>query len=130
MQGGLLVVLARQPFHHRREESVRAAREPTGDGCLPTDIAWGRSWAVGRLAVPTSSLISSSIATSEPFMMIWYKTILLTWQNESDTISRKVLKQIAVSELQPDETVDAVREARLLAKVNLIFKFKHIYIYC
>ena len=62
--------------------------------------------------------------------MIWYKTILLTWQNESDTISRKVLKQIAVSELQPDETVDAVREARLLAKVNLIFKFKHIYIYC
>ena len=33
-------------------------------------------------------------------------------------ICRKVLKQIAVSELQPDETVDAVREARLLAKVN------------
>ena len=31
---------------------------------------------------------------------------------------RKVLKQIAVSELQPDETVDAVREARLLAKVG------------
>lgn len=30
---------------------------------------------------------------------------------------RKVLKQIAVAELQPDETVDAVREARLLAKV-------------
>ena len=27
------------------------------------------------------------------------------------------MKQIAVSELQPDETVDAVREARLLAKV-------------
>ena len=33
-----------------------------------------------------------------------------------------MLKQIAVSELQPDETVDAVREARLLAKVSLIFK--------
>ena len=31
---------------------------------------------------------------------------------------RKVLKQIVVAELQPDETVDAVREARLLAKVN------------
>ena len=30
---------------------------------------------------------------------------------------RKVLKQITVAELQPDETVDAVREARLLAKV-------------
>ena len=30
---------------------------------------------------------------------------------------RKVLKQILVAELQPDETVDAVREARLLAKV-------------
>jgi len=28
-----------------------------------------------------------------------------------------VLKQIVVAELQPDETVDAVREARLLAKV-------------
>ena len=52
--------------------------------------------------------------------MSLYKTILLTWQNESHTISRKVLKQIAVSELQPDETVDAVREARLLAKVSLI----------
>ena len=32
---------------------------------------------------------------------------------------RKVLKQIAVTELQPDETVDAVREARLLAKVSV-----------
>lgn len=32
---------------------------------------------------------------------------------------RKVLKQIAVTELQPDETVDAVREARLLAKVGV-----------
>jgi signal recognition particle subunit SEC65 len=40
--------------------------------------------------------------------------------NDSGMISRKVLKQIAVSELQPDETVDAVREARLLAKVTLI----------
>lgn len=30
---------------------------------------------------------------------------------------RKVVKQIPVAELQPDETVDAVREARLLAKV-------------
>jgi len=30
-----------------------------------------------------------------------------------------VLKQIVVAELQPDETVDAVREARLLAKVIL-----------
>ena len=34
---------------------------------------------------------------------------------------RKVLKQIAVSELQPDETVDAVREARLLAKVSMMY---------
>ena len=33
---------------------------------------------------------------------------------------RKVLKQIAVAELQPDETVDAVREARLLAKVGVV----------
>ena len=32
---------------------------------------------------------------------------------------RKVLKQIAVTDLQPDETVDAVREARLLAKVRV-----------
>ena len=31
---------------------------------------------------------------------------------------RKVLKQIFVGELQPDDTVDAVREARLLAKVS------------
>ena len=30
---------------------------------------------------------------------------------------RKVLKQIGVADLLPDETVDAVREARLLAKV-------------
>lgn len=30
-----------------------------------------------------------------------------------------MLKQIVVAELQPDETVDAVREARLLAKVIL-----------
>ena len=29
-----------------------------------------------------------------------------------------MLKQIAVTDLQPDETVDAVREARLLAKVT------------
>ena len=58
--------------------------------------------------------------------MSLYKTILLTWQNESHTISRKVLKQIAVSELQPDETVDAVREARLLAKVSLICINTHI----
>lgn len=35
------------------------------------------------------------------------------------TIHRKVLKQIFVGELQPDDTVDAVREARLLAKVTL-----------
>ena len=34
---------------------------------------------------------------------------------------RKVLKQIAVAELQPDETVDAVREARLLAKVSFSY---------
>ena len=34
---------------------------------------------------------------------------------------RKVLKQIAVAELQPDETVDAVREARLLAKVIRVY---------
>ena len=33
---------------------------------------------------------------------------------------RKVLKQIFVGELQPDDTVDAVREARLLAKVTLV----------
>lgn len=32
---------------------------------------------------------------------------------------RKVLKQIFVGELQPDDTVDAVQEARLLAKVRL-----------
>ena len=31
-----------------------------------------------------------------------------------------MLKQIAVAELQPDETVDAVREARLLAKVGVV----------
>ena len=31
---------------------------------------------------------------------------------------RKVLKQIPVGDLQPEETVDAVREARLLAKVG------------
>ena len=30
------------------------------------------------------------------------------------------MKQIVVAELQPDETVDAVREARLLAKVDYI----------
>ena len=30
----------------------------------------------------------------------------------------KVLKQIGVGDLHPDETVDAVREARLLAKVT------------
>ena len=30
-----------------------------------------------------------------------------------------MLKQIAVADLQPDETVDAVREARLLAKVGV-----------
>ena len=35
-------------------------------------------------------------------------------------VCRKVLKQIAVAELQPDETVDAVREARLLAKVSKV----------
>lgn len=29
------------------------------------------------------------------------------------------MKQIVVAELQPDETVDAVREARLLAKVKM-----------
>ena len=33
------------------------------------------------------------------------------------TDCRKVLKQIGVADLLPDETVDAVREARLLAKV-------------
>ena len=31
---------------------------------------------------------------------------------------RKVLKQIGVADLLPDETVDAVKEARLLAKVR------------
>ena len=35
------------------------------------------------------------------------------------TVHRKVLKQIFVGELRPDDTVDAVREARLLAKVTL-----------
>ena len=31
---------------------------------------------------------------------------------------RKVLKEISVGEIKPDETVDAVKEARLLAKVE------------
>lgn len=31
---------------------------------------------------------------------------------------RKVLKEISVGELQPDETVDAVREARVLSKLD------------
>ena len=35
------------------------------------------------------------------------------------SIRRKVLKKISVAELQPDETVGAVREARLLAKVKI-----------
>ena len=30
---------------------------------------------------------------------------------------RKVLKEISVGDIKPDETVDAVKEARLLAKV-------------
>ena len=34
------------------------------------------------------------------------------------------MKEIFVGELQPDETVDAMREARLLSTVGLIF---HIY---
>ena len=34
-------------------------------------------------------------------------------------LCRKVLKQIEVGDLLPDETVGAVKEARLLAKVGL-----------
>ena len=32
---------------------------------------------------------------------------------------RKVLKEISVGDIKPDETVDAVKEARLLAKVGM-----------
>ena len=32
---------------------------------------------------------------------------------------RKVLKEISVGDIKPDETVDAVKEARLLAKVKI-----------
>ena len=35
-----------------------------------------------------------------------------------DAAHRKVLKEIAVGDLQPDETVDAVHEARLLSKLD------------
>ena len=33
-------------------------------------------------------------------------------------LCRKVLKEISVGELQPDETVDAVREARVLSRLH------------
>lgn len=33
---------------------------------------------------------------------------------------RKVLKEISVGDIKPDETVDAVKEARLLAKVEAL----------
>ena len=36
-------------------------------------------------------------------------------------VFRKVLKEIFVGELQPDETVDAMREAKLLSTVCVIF---------
>ena len=39
-------------------------------------------------------------------------------------IGRKVLKEIYVGELQPDETVDAMREARLLSNVCLILHLR------
>lgn len=35
-------------------------------------------------------------------------------------VFRKVLKEIFVGELQPDETVDAMREAKLLSTVCVI----------
>jgi len=34
--------------------------------------------------------------------------------------SRKVLKEISVGDIKPDETVDAVKEARLLANVRYV----------
>ncbi|XP_052714284.1 serine/threonine-protein kinase Nek11-like isoform X4 [Crassostrea angulata] len=37
---------------------------------------------------------------------------------ETDEYDLKVLKEISVGELQPDETVDAVREARVLSKLD------------
>ncbi|KAK3085292.1 hypothetical protein FSP39_001166 [Pinctada imbricata] len=37
---------------------------------------------------------------------------------QGDDYELKVLKEISVGELQPDETVDAVREARVLSKLN------------
>ena len=35
-------------------------------------------------------------------------------------LPRKVLKEISVGDIKPDETVDAVKEARLLAKVEAL----------
>ena len=39
-------------------------------------------------------------------------------KKSSFSLYRKVLKEIYVGELQPDETVDAMREARLLSNVS------------
>ena len=38
--------------------------------------------------------------------------------NSPFTVSRKVLKKISVGEIKPDETIEAVREAALLAQVS------------
>lgn len=56
---------------------------------------------------------------------IHVKTVSLQYIKVDDSaiimffsVSRKVLKEISVGELQPDETVDAMHEARLLSRLN------------
>ena len=46
----------------------------------------------------------------------------VTWLLRCTCVYRKVLKQIEVGDLLPDETVGAVKEAQLLAKVGISFR--------
>lgn len=66
-----------------------------------------------HFAADVCNVVCSESSMRLHVVMLQHVIVMLT-----ATHFRKVLKQIFVGELQPDDTVDAVREARLLAKVT------------
>ena len=73
-----------------------------------------------HLVAPTLSPTLKQIMNGNGHCNYLCLLVGFNWDN-CPSNNRKVLKQIVVAELQPDETVDAVREARLLAKVVCVY---------
>ena len=108
--------VARCRYHEACRRRPRTGRDETAAAAdrLPASwrsgTEWNDVWAAERSALRISSPISDRGTKGDATNQLRRYTVSLT-------VCRKVLKQIEVGDLLPDETVGAVKEAQLLAKV-------------